>query len=136
MDFAHWIVVTLLLADAEAGGDAAPGNGAAADGGGGLLPMLSNPLLPVIVIGIMLYFMILLPERKKRKELENQLGNLKKNDEVITSGGICGVVTNANPGSKYVTVKIDDSTKIRVLRSHIAHVGSHAEVEEKEIKEK
>ena len=100
-----------------------------------MLGIFNNPLLPLVVIGIMFYFLLILPERKKRKELEEKLGSIKKNDPVITSGGICGVVVGAATGSKYVTVRIDDSnnTRIQVLRSHIAHIGPHDEVSEKDV---
>jgi preprotein translocase subunit YajC len=136
MNLTYQFLSLLILSQKE--GEPAPDPAAQPGDGGGFLGIFNNPLLPLIVIGIMFYFLLILPERKKRKELENQLGNLKKNDPVITTGGLCGVIVNANPGSKYVTVKIDESnnTKIRVLRSHIAHIGAHDEVEEKEIKEK
>lgn len=110
----------------------------AGDGANGIGGIFNNPLLPLLVIGVMFYFLLILPERKKRKQLEEMLGNLKKNDPVILSGGICGVVVNASPGSKYVTIRVDDTnnTRLRVLRSHIAQVGSHDEVVEKETPKK
>lgn len=137
MNLVYHAMSLLVLAqvDGDAAGKAGEGDGA----GGGFLGIFNNPLLPLVVIGIMFYFLLILPERKKRKELENLLNSLKKNDPVITSGGVCGVIVNANPGSKYVTVRIDDSnnTKIQVLRSHIAQVGPHDEPEKKEsVKEK
>ena len=136
MNLAHQLLSLLILAQKEGApaGDpaAAPGDGE----GGGFLGIFNNPLLPLIVIGIMFYFLLILPERKKRKELENQLNNLKKNDRVITTGGIVGVVINANPGAKTVLVRIDDNVKIEVLRSHIAHIGPLEKADEKEIKEK
>lgn len=134
MNLAHHFLSLLILAQQE--GEALPKEGAG--DAGGMSGIFSNPLLPLIVIGIMFYFLLILPERKKRKQLEDLLGNLKKNDQVITTGGVCGVIVNANPGSKYVTLKIDEAnnTKIKVLRSHIAHVGAQDEVESKDIKEK
>jgi preprotein translocase subunit YajC len=141
MNFAYQLLSLFVLAQAGEDGAAAPVEAAKpagdADGGGGF-GIFNNPLLPLVVIGIMFYFLLILPERKKRKELENKLNSLKKNDAVITTGGVCGIIVNANPGSKYVTLKIDEAnnTKIRVLRSHIAHIGSPDEVDEKDIKEK
>jgi preprotein translocase subunit YajC len=107
-----------------------------AEGPGGVLGIFNNPLLPLIVIGIMFYFLLIMPERKKRKELEDKLNSLKKNDRVVTTGGICGTIVNANPGAKTVTLRIDDNVKIEVLRSAIGHIGSLDKVDEKEIKEK
>lgn len=116
----------------------AQGEQAAPEGAPGIGGIFNNPLLPLLVIGVMFYFLLILPERKKRKQLEEMLGNLKKNDPVITSGGICGVVVNASPGSRYVTVRVDDTnnTRLRVLRSHITQIGPHDEVAEKETPKK
>lgn len=138
MNLVHHLVSLLILAQAEEGAApalAAPGEGAAPADGGGMLGIFNNPLLPLVVIGIMFYFLLILPERKKRKELENKLSSIKKNDPVITSGGICGVIVGAATGSKYVTVRVDDSnnTRIQVLRTHIAHVGPHDEVTDKDV---
>jgi preprotein translocase subunit YajC len=103
--------------------------------GNGFGGIFGSPLLPLLVIGVMFYFMLILPERKKRKALEEQLNQLKKNDNVIISGGICGVVVGATAGSKYVTVRVDDTnnTRLRVLRTHILQVGSHDEPETKDV---
>ena len=76
MNLSHHILNLLILAQ-EGGAPAAdpgaaPANGAEG-GGGGFLGIFNNPLMPLILIGIMFYFLLILPERKKRKELENQL---------------------------------------------------------------
>ena len=49
-------------------------------------------LWPFLIIGVLFYFMLIAPERRKRKEMEQLLGNIKKNDLVVTIGGICGTV--------------------------------------------
>ena len=127
-------ILTTLFAQAD--GLLAQADGAG-EGTGGGLGIFNNPLLPLLVIGIMFYFLLILPERKKRKQLEDVLGQLKKNDPIITSGGICGTVVNASPGSKYITVRVDDTsnTRLKILRTHVTHVGPHDEVEEKEKKD-
>jgi preprotein translocase subunit YajC len=140
MNLSHHFLNLLILAQQEgAAPEGAPAGKGPPEGDGapgGFLGIFNNPLLPLIVIGIMFYFLLILPERKKRKELENQLNSLKKNDRVVTTGGICGVIVNANPGAKTVTLRIDDNVKIEVLRSHIAHIGPLEKADEKEIKEK
>jgi preprotein translocase subunit YajC len=107
-----------LLAQAPAGG-AKGGAGGGDLFGTGMFPML------IMITGLMFYFMLMRPEQRKRKELEKQLKELKKNDHVVTSSGIVGTVLVASPESKIVTLRIDDSTgtKIRVLRSAIAYIG-------------
>jgi len=78
---------------------------------------------------LLMYFMLLRPEQKKRKEVENTLANLKKNDHIVTIGGICGTVVNISPGSTYITIKVDESsnTRLKILRSAVAQVGDTEE---------
>jgi preprotein translocase subunit YajC len=115
-----------------------PTGGTSAGGDSGLLGLFGNPMFPLLIIGVLFYFLLILPERKKRKELDAKLSELKKNDPVVTTGGIYGVIVSATPGSKDVTIRIDDNnnTRIRVLRSHIAHIGPLEKADEKDIQEK
>ena len=95
--------------------------------------LLLGPWFPFIVIGVLFYFLLIRPERRKRSEVNQMLDNLEKNDHVITIGGIYGVVINAQKGSEDVTVRVDDgnNTKLRVLRTAISRVVSTAEGDEK-----
>lgn len=91
---------------------------------------------PFLAIGILFYLLLILPERKKARELEQMLKNLKKNDRVVTSGGILGTVVIAGKDSSEVVLRIDDSnnTRIHILRSAIVRVlaSEGASVETKE----
>ena len=58
----------------------------AAQGGGGLMAM-SNLLLPVFLIGIF-YFILIRPQQKRQRELEDWRKGIKRGDEIITSGGL------------------------------------------------
>jgi preprotein translocase subunit YajC len=95
--------------------------------------MLTGPWLPFIVIGVLFYMMLIRPERRKRAEMSALLENLKKNDHVVTIGGIYGVVVNAPKGSADITLRVDDgnNTKLRVLRSAVSRVVSADDGEEK-----
>lgn len=95
--------------------------------------LLLGPWFPFILIGILFYFLLIRPERRKRSEVNQMLDNLKKNDHVVTIGGIYGVVLNAQKGSDDVTIRVDDgnNTKLRVLRTAIARVISAGEGDEK-----
>ena len=131
----------LLFAQAEApAGGAAPAAGAPAGaapaggappGGGGIIETLmgSGMLLPLVATMALMYFLLMRPEQKKRKEMAELLSNLKKNDKVVTIGGILGTVVSASPDAKYVTIRIDEGTKIRVLRTAISQVGGPDEAE-------
>jgi preprotein translocase subunit YajC len=104
---APWYSAALFAQDAPGGGSA------------GFLQFL-----PFIIIGILFYVMLVRPERRKRAELDVMLKNLKKNDRVVTIGGIFGTIVQASPEAEDVTLKIDESnnTRIRVLRSSISRV--------------
>ena len=105
---------------------------AAAPGGGGPADFLfGNMMIPLIITMGLMYLLLMRPEQKKRKEMERLLAALKKNDHVVTVGGICGTVVNAVPQSAYVTLRVDDSngTKLKVLRSAITHLRTPEEAE-------
>ncbi len=82
------------------------------------------PWIPFAIIGVMFYFLLIRPERKKRQDLTNLLDSLKKNDRIVTIGGIHGVVVNVAKDSDEVTIRVDEgtNTKLRVSRSAISRV--------------
>jgi preprotein translocase subunit YajC len=116
----------LLLADAEKAANPA---GGAADqgplGGMGIFPL-------VFMLLIVFYLMVLRPQKKEQKKRQELLTNLKKNDRVVTIGGIYGVVMNAKRESDEVILKVDETndTKIRVIYSAIARVITDEPAEE------
>ena len=61
-----------------------------APGVGGPGPVMT--LIPFVLIFIIMYFMVIRPQQKKNKEHQELLNKLKKNDEVMTSGGIYGKI--------------------------------------------
>ncbi len=89
---------------------------------GGLESIL--PIAPWIMIGVLFYLILIRPERRKRDEMNKMLKELKKNDRVVTIGGIFGTVVQASQDAEDITLKIDESnnTRIRVLRSSISRV--------------
>ena len=127
--FDFWLGGCELIQILAQGPAKAPANGGDA---GVLGPLISSPILPFLAIGIVFYFLMMRPEQRKRKEQEKLLSALKKNDHVVTIGGICGTIVNASPGSTYVTIRVDDSnnTRLRILRSAISRVGSPDEAAE------
>ncbi|MCI0684536.1 MAG: preprotein translocase subunit YajC [Gemmataceae bacterium] len=77
--------------------------------------------VPIILIFALFYFLLILPaQRKERKQREALFSALKKNDEVVTAGGIIGVVQNIKDDE--VVLKIDENAKMRVLKSSIARI--------------
>ena len=81
-------------------------------------------MLPVLAAIALYYFMILRPERRKQAGHRSRLDQLKKNDRVVTIGGIYGVVMNVQRDTDEVTLKIDEAnnTKMRVTFGAIGRV--------------
>ena len=81
-------------------------------------------LSPFILIAVLFYLLMIRPERRKRAELTAMLNNLKKNDRVVTIGGIYGTVVNVQKDLDEVTIKVDENTntKLRMQRAAIARV--------------
>jgi preprotein translocase subunit YajC len=98
---------------------------AQAEGGGGLDSLFGSMAIPLAFTLLLMYFLLMRPEQKKRKDMEKLLAAVKKNDHVVTVGGIYGTVVAATADSRFVTIRVDDSngTKLKVLRSAISHIG-------------
>jgi preprotein translocase subunit YajC len=90
----------------------------------GVNDIFRSLMLPMIIIGVLFYFMLIRPERTRRSQMEKMIENLKKNDRVVTIGGIYGTVVNVQKGADDITIKVDESTntKLRILRSSVARV--------------
>ena len=95
-----------------------------AQGGGGSFGPLS--LLTIwLPIGLLFWFLLIRPQQREKQRRQAMLGALKKNDHVITAGGIYGVVTNVHREADEVTIKVDEAAnvKLRVTLGSIAQVA-------------
>ena len=72
------------------------------------------------LIFVLIYFMMIRPQRKKQKEHKQLLTELKKGDKVVTNGGMFGIVFAIDEDRGRVVLKIGDSTKLEFLKSSIA----------------
>jgi preprotein translocase subunit YajC len=81
-------------------------------------------LWPLVAIGLLFYFLLIAPQQREKKQHRAQLASVKKNDRVITVGGIYGVVTNVQHENDEVTIKVDETsnTKLRMTVNSIARV--------------
>ena len=88
--------------------------------GGGLFGGgLGGLLFPIILIAVM-YFLMIRPQMKRQKEHRAMLEKLGVGDEVITNGGVAGVVREI--GEHFLGVEIADNVRIRVQKGAIANV--------------
>jgi preprotein translocase subunit YajC len=86
-----------------------------------------------VLVFIIFYFLLIRPQQKKAKEHQQMLGKLKKNDEVMTSGGIYGKVTALT--DNIVTLEVAPNVRIRVNRPQISAVLTGEKTIAKEAKE-
>lgn len=91
-------------------------------------PLIS--MLPLVMIGLVFYFLVMRPQQQKAREHRLLLENLKRNDEVITAGGIYGKVVAL--AEQIITVEIAPNVRVRVSREQISTVVSAARSEEKD----
>ncbi len=80
-------------------------------------------LMQIGLIAVVFYFLIIRPQSQARKKHQSLLDNLKKGDEVVTSGGIMGRVTDIK--EERVTVQ-SGSSSVVVHRQRIVQVGDTA----------
>jgi preprotein translocase subunit YajC len=72
------------------------------------------------------YFLLIRPQQKKMKQHKEMLGQLRRGDRVVTSGGILGTVNKLISDTE-VSVEIAEGVRVRVLRSTISDILSKTE---------
>lgn len=103
-------------------GDGIEGNGPAEAGGKPEPGVSFRSMLPLYLGLFLLWYLIVLrPSSSQKAKRKDLLSNLKKNDKVITTGGIVGTVANVHENTGEVTIRSGD-TPIRVLRESIREV--------------
>ena len=80
-------------------------------------PNMLMQFLPFILLMVGFWFLLIQPQRKKQKEHQKMLTELKPGDKVITAGGLCGVITHVKKDR--FQVKVDDNTRVDVIKSSI-----------------
>ncbi len=76
------------------------------------------PWMMIALIGGLFWFLMIAPEKKIRKERSAMLAGLKKNDPVVTTGGMYGIITKVDEES--VTLRIDKDVHVRMQRGAVA----------------
>ncbi|MCL1789357.1 MAG: preprotein translocase subunit YajC [Oscillospiraceae bacterium] len=87
---------------------------------GSVMGGMLGTLLPLGLMIVMIYFLFMRPESKRKKQMAEMLGNIQIADEVVTSGGIIGRVIDAKPDADTIVIETGgDKTRIRILKSYI-----------------
>jgi preprotein translocase subunit YajC len=98
----------------------------AQDPKGAEAPLIYNMLLPLGLL-LLVYLFFFRPMRRQEQERNALLSSLKKNDKVITTSGIYGTVIAISEKEDEITVKVDDNTRLRMIKSSIARNLSNEE---------
>lgn len=83
----------------------------------------NNPvvnLFPILLIFLVMYFLLIRPQMKQQRQLAQMQSKLKKNDEVVTTGGLHGTVVNVK--ERTVTLRVDDNVRLEVDKSAVARL--------------
>ncbi|MGZ5523219.1 MAG: preprotein translocase subunit YajC [Chthoniobacterales bacterium] len=80
--------------------------------------------VPLIFIFIIMYFVMIRPQKKRQEQQQKLIGNLKTGDRVVTNAGIHGLISNVKEAT--VLVKVADNVKIEIDKSAITNVLKEA----------
>ena len=94
---------------------------------------MGGMLLPLIVMMGLMYFMLIRPENKRKKEAEQMRSSVKKGDKIVTIGGICGVVVDVKE-SRIVLETGADQVRIEFEKWAISSNETAAEHAKEEAK--
>jgi len=90
--------------------------------------LLGNPMVFMVLMFVMMYFLLIRPQRQRQKEVEKLVSGVKVGDHVIMNGGEHGLITSVK--DKTVMVKIADNVKVEYERSAIGSVSKKSDIVE------
>lgn len=77
------------------------------------------PLVMIIVMIAVFYFLMWRPQRKRQKELQKFQNSLSVGQKIITSGGIYGIVKDTKDGESFIVIEIANGVKVEIDRNHV-----------------
>ena len=85
--------------------------------------MLAN-LFPLVIIFAIFYFILIRPQQQQQKDFKKMVDNLKKNDQIVTAGGVHGTIVNVK--DKTFVVRVDENTRIEIDKTAVGRVEKQA----------
>ncbi len=82
--------------------------------------------IPLILIFAIMYFLLIRPQKKKAKEHAKMVSELRRGDQVVTSGGLIGKVSKVKD-DREIEVELAPNVKVRVIKSTVAQVLTKTE---------
>jgi preprotein translocase subunit YajC len=77
-------------------------------------------LLPLVLIFVVFYFLMIRPQQKRMKALQDAVGGVKKGDTVVTAGGLIGKVTKVDETE--VEIELGTNVKVRAIKATLAEI--------------
>ena len=96
--------------------------GAGAEGGFDLMA-----LAPLVLIFVVFYFLLIRPQQKRAKEHKEMLSKIRRNDRIVTNGGLMGKVAKVNDDRDEIELDIAENVRVKVRRGMVAEVTSKGE---------
>jgi preprotein translocase subunit YajC len=92
-----------------------------AQAGGQPMPQQSplGVLFPMLIIGVLFYFLIIRPQQKQQKERDNLLKELKEGDKVVMISGVYATVTKVEEGGEILRLQIAENVTVKAQRSAV-----------------
>ena len=87
---------------------------------------LLTGIAPILIMLPIFYFLLIRPQQQKARQHSDMVNNVRRGDTVVTSGGILGTVTKVKDDGE-LEVEIAKDTRVRVVKSTIAHVRTKGE---------
>lgn len=84
-------------------------------GAGGLIQ-----LMPLLLIVLVFYFLIIRPQQKRQRQLQETVANLKIGDRIVTTGGVIGVITTVRDTS--FLIRSADKSILEIARTSVAGI--------------
>jgi len=90
--------------------------------------MLTSPIVPILLMLVVMYFLILRPQQNRVKELRRAVDGIRRGDTVVTAGGIVGRVAKVpQKDDPEITVEIADNVQIRVIKGTLTEVRAKSQ---------
>ncbi len=90
----------------------------------GAQPNIMSQVFLLGTIFLIFYFILIRPQQKQQKEFKSMVDNLKKNDQIVTIGGVHATIVNVK--DKTFIVRIDDNTRVEIDKSAVSRVDKQA----------
>lgn len=83
------------------------------------MPSAASPIVMMLVMFAIFYFILIRPQAKKQKEHQAMLQKLGKGDKILTRGGIIGTISGVSEDNQMLTLEIQEKVRVQVPRSYI-----------------